>query len=134
MVDLDLPVDEYDAIVDDLSNLYIYTTADDKELPIYVCDSVMELSRLTHSTEINISSQISKYNRGDIKTCRYKRVDYKQTKLGNRFRFSRSDAQRMAELVADGFTMTEIAQIYGCKDVTVKKTLTRFGMPYGRKD
>ena len=55
--------------------LYMQVTQDEYELPIYVCDSVAELSRLSGSTKANIRNCISRVKNGKRKKSRFVKVD-----------------------------------------------------------
>ena len=54
--------------------LWLEVSQDKYELPIMVCESSDELAIECHTTAINIRSQVSKFNKGAVKTCRYRKV------------------------------------------------------------
>lgn len=54
--------------------LYMMVSKDKYELPIAVADNVRELAEMTGGSENSIRSFISKYEHGDIKNSRYRKV------------------------------------------------------------
>ena len=55
--------------------LYMEVTKDGYEFPIYICDSIKELSRLSGASENNIKSCLSKVKSGVLKKCRFVKVE-----------------------------------------------------------
>lgn len=77
LVSTDLSREEYDKAIEETKVLYICTTsAEDKELPIYVAESMSELARMCGVKLSTINSNIARYKRGELKFCRYQKVDY----------------------------------------------------------
>lgn len=54
--------------------VYVYVTDDEYELPIYVCDTVKELSELTGYTESSIYSNITRWEKGEREYVRFRRI------------------------------------------------------------
>lgn len=69
-------VEEFDEYVDGLERLYIYTTSDQKRLPLYVAESISELSKMTGKSVGTIRTTVSKRKNGKIKTSRFECVEY----------------------------------------------------------
>lgn len=69
-------VEEFDEYVDGLERLYIYTTSDQKRLPLYVAENIRELSEMTGKSVGTIKTIVSKRKNGKIKTSRFECVEY----------------------------------------------------------
>lgn len=54
--------------------LYMMVSKDEYELPLAVADTARELAEMAGGSENSIRSFISKYERGDIKNSRYRKV------------------------------------------------------------
>lgn len=53
---------------------YIAVTKDKLELPTYVAESLKELAKVTGVSENNMMSMMTKFERGAIKRCRFRKV------------------------------------------------------------
>ena len=54
--------------------IYIWQTRDKYQLPLFVTDSLEELSKICEKTKDQILSLISHYHNGDTKNCAFDRV------------------------------------------------------------
>lgn len=59
--------------------VYMEVTSDEYELPLIVCDNVEALSKKCNVTPSAIHSALSRFKRGDFKTCRYRKVEIDDT-------------------------------------------------------
>lgn len=55
--------------------LWMEVTQDDLELPVIVADSVLSLARKKGVSVSTIKSALSRYRKGKIKKCRYRKVE-----------------------------------------------------------
>lgn len=60
-----------------MTNKYIWmvVTQDKYELPVYVADTAREIAEIVGTTANSIISTYSHYIRGNIKNCKYRRVE-----------------------------------------------------------
>lgn len=58
--------------------LYVWRTRDEYELPLFVTDSLKELSKVSGRSESTILSLISKNKRGELKRCAFDRIIVKE--------------------------------------------------------
>lgn len=60
--------------------IYIWQTRDKYQLPLFVTDSLEELSKICERTKDQILSSISHYHNRDIKNCAFDRVIIEEEK------------------------------------------------------
>lgn len=124
-----LAVDEWDAHIEQLDRLYIYTTPDEKSLPLFVAESVKELSEMVGVSVNSIHSSMSHKDKGKLKTCRFERVEYNGYKhQGKPHKLSEAEAKKAAEMHEEGMTVKELQEVFHVSYGALYNGLRRYGL------
>jgi DNA-binding transcriptional regulator YiaG len=85
--------------------IYIWQTRDKYQLPLFVTDSLEELSKICEKTKDQILSLISHYHNGDTKNCAFDRVIIEEEEM-NWIKKAMDEKEVSIEELADALGLT----------------------------